>query len=308
MASEMMNVHWLDVAPDVRREEPMARHTQYGIGGPAQWFARINERERLAELLRGCHDTGVPVTILGAGSNALVRDGGVRGLVVKLTDRRLRVVDHGRIELSGGYMMPRASLDCAKQGYAGLEFGIGIPGTCGASVMGNAGAFGREIRDALVDCDALTLRGELRTLSANDCGFGYRDSRFKRDLAGHVVVAARFAVHRDDPVAVRARTDRIQAERKASQPIGLRSLGSVFKNPPGDFAGRLIEAAGLRGRRVGGAQIAPTHANFILNVRNATAEDVVGLIRLAHDAVLENSGVDLEPEIAVLGQPVEGPS
>ncbi|MFN2450952.1 MAG: UDP-N-acetylmuramate dehydrogenase [Candidatus Dormibacteria bacterium] len=292
---------WLDGLADVRRDETLARHTQYGIGGPAQWFARVNDRARLAELLRGCHDIGVPVTILGAGSNALIGDAGIRGLVVKMTDRRLRLIDDGMIELSGGYMMPRAALDCAKQGYAGMEFGIGIPGTCGASVMGNAGAFGREMSDVLVDCDALTPGGAGLTLAAADCGFGYRDSRFKQDLAGHVVVAARLIVHRDDPVKVRRRTDRVQADRKASQPIGLRSLGSVFKNPPGDFAGRLIQAAGLRGRRLGGAQIAPTHANFILNLGSATAADVLGLIALAHDTVLERFGIDLEREIALVG-------
>lgn len=294
---------WLARADDVRGQEPLARHTQYGIGGPAQWFARVSDPARLAELLRRCHESGIAVTVLGAGSNSLVLDGGVRGLVVKMTDRRLRQVDAGTVELSGGYMMPRAALDAARRGIAGLEFGIGIPGTCGASVTGNAGAYGREIADVIIDCDALSPAGERFTLDAAACGFGYRTSRFRTDLCGHVVVAARFAVRPDDPAAVRARVDAIQAARKATQPIGARSLGSVFKNPPGDHAGRLIEAAGLKGRRRGGAEIATRHANFIVNVGGATAADVVWLVELAHREVAARFDVDLEREIVLIGDP-----
>jgi UDP-N-acetylmuramate dehydrogenase len=199
--------------------------------------------------------------------------------------------------------MPRAALDLARKGIAGMEFGIGIPGSTGASVRGNAGAFGTEIKDVMTECTSIDSDGRHHTFAAADCGFGYRHSRFKDDLLDHVVVAARFAVHRDDPVAVRQRTDAIQAQRKASQPYGIRSLGSVFKNPPGDYAGRLVEAAGLRGRRIGGAQISDKHANFILNVSHAGAADVLALAEVAHDAVLEQFGVDLEREIVVLGEP-----
>jgi UDP-N-acetylmuramate dehydrogenase len=250
-----------------------------------------------------CKQTGVPFTVLGAGSNTLVLDGGIRGLVVRMSDRHMRVVDDGTVELSGGYMMPRAALDLARKGIAGMEFGIGIPGTTGASVRGNAGAFGSEITDVMVECDTIDGDGAHHTLTAAQCGFSYRHSRFKDDLLDHVVVAARFTVHRDDPVATRQRTDAIQAKRKASQPYGIRSLGSVFKNPPGDYAGRLVEAAGLRGRRIGGALISDKHANFIVNMSHASAADVLALAELAHAAVLEQFGVDLEREIVVLGEP-----
>ena len=298
-----MNAEWLDSEPGVRRNEPLARHTQYGIGGPADWFLTLHDPDRLADLMPRCTESGVPFTVLGAGSNTLVLDGGIRGLVVRLADRHLRVVDESHVELSGGYMMPRAALDLARKGIAGMEFGIGIPGTTGASVRGNAGAFGTEIRDVMTECDSIDPHGARHTLANADCGFAYRHSRFKDDLLGHVVVAARFTVHHDDPAAVRARTDAIQAQRKASQPYGIRSLGSVFKNPPGDYAGRLVEAAGLRGRRIGGAQISDKHANFIVNVSHASAADVLALADLAHQAVLEQSGVDLEREIVVLGEP-----
>jgi UDP-N-acetylmuramate dehydrogenase len=300
-----MDAEWLGGEPGVRRHEPLARHTQYGIGGPADFYLTLHDPERLTELLPRCHESGVPFTVLGAGSNTLVLDGGVRGLVVRMADRRLRVVDDTEVELSGGHMMPRAALDLARKGIAGMEFGIGVPGSAGASVRGNAGAFGTEVKDVLVECDTISGDGARHTFGTADCGFAYRHSRFKDDLADHVVVAARFRVHRDDPAAVRARTDAIQAQRKASQPFGIRSLGSVFKNPPGDHAGRLIEQAGLRGTRHGGAQIAERHANFILNVDHASASDVLTLAELAHDTVLQRFGVDLEREIVVLGEPVE---
>jgi len=294
---------WLDAWLGIRRDEPLSRHTQYGIGGPADWLLTVNDTDQLAELVRRCHREGIAVSVLGAGSNTLVLDGGIRGLVLKLSDRRMHVVDEETVELSGGYMMPRAALDCARRGLAGLEFGIGIPGTCGASVRGNAGAFGREIKDVLVDCDTIAPDGSLLTLSNRDCAFAYRHSRFKEDLVDHIVVAARLRVHRDDPALVRARTEDITAQRKATQPWGIRSLGSVFKNPPGDHAGRLIEAAGLKGHRSGGAQISPRHANFIVNVGRASAADVLTLVETAHDAVLERFGVDLEPEIVLVGEP-----
>jgi UDP-N-acetylmuramate dehydrogenase len=297
-----MDAEWLDAEPGVRRNEPLARHTQYGIGGPADFFLTLHDPERLADLMPRCRQSDVPFTVLGAGSNTLVLDGGIRGLVVRMADRRMRLVDDTTVELSGGYMMPRAALDLAKKGVAGMEFGIGIPGTTGASVRGNAGAFGTEIKDVMIDCDTIADDGVHHTFANADCGFSYRHSRFKEDLLGHVVVAARFVVHRDDPLQVRARTDAIQAQRKASQPYGIRSLGSVFKNPPGDYAGRLVEQVGLRGKRVGGAQIAEKHANFIVNVSHASAADVLALADMAHEAVLEQTGVDLEREIMVLGE------
>lgn len=293
---------WLDGFPGVRADEPLARHSQFGVGGPAQWFTTTRDSASLGELLRRCSETGITVTILGAGSNSLISDEGVDGLVIRHDVRTLLVENDELIELGGGCMMPRVALDCSRRGIAGLEFGIGVPGTCGASVRGNAGAFGTEMADVLIDCTALTPDGQPVTLDNAACGFGYRDSRFKKDLSGHVVVSARLRVHSDDQAAVRARTDAIQAERKASQPYGIRSLGSVFKNPPGDKAGRLIEAAGLKGHRVGGAQVSPKHANFIVNVDHATAADVVNLIQLAIFSVFRQFGIQLEREIVFIGK------
>jgi UDP-N-acetylmuramate dehydrogenase len=292
---------WLDTFPGVRGHEPLARHSQFGVGGPARWFITTRDIGVLAELLRRCGESGVAVTMIGAGSNTLISDAGIDGLVIRHDDRRMRVADEHTLELGAGCMMPRVALDCARRGLAGIEFGIGVPGTCGASVYGNAGAFGTELADVLIDCTSLDSGGEAVTLTAAECDFAYRHSRFKDELSGNVIVSARLHVHPDAADRVRERTDAIQAERKASQPYGIRSLGSVFKNPPGDRAGRLIEAAGLKGRRQGGAQISPKHANFIVNMDHATAADVLTLVGLAHDTVLERFDVDLEQEIIVLG-------
>jgi UDP-N-acetylmuramate dehydrogenase len=292
---------WLDTFPGVRGHEPLARHSQFGVGGPARWFITTRDSDVLAELLRRCGDSGIAVTVIGAGSNTLISDAGIDGLVVRHDDRRMRVAGDHTVELGAGCMMPRVALDCARRGLAGIEFGIGVPGTCGASVYGNAGAFGTELADVLIDCTSLDPGGEPVTLTAAECEFGYRHSRFKDDLSGSAIVSARLRVHADDADRVRERTDAIQSERKASQPYGIRSLGSVFKNPPGDKAGRLIEAAGLKGRQQGGAQISPKHANFIVNIDHATAADVLTLVRLAHDTVMERFAVDLEQEIIVLG-------
>src|SRR6202162_3756555 len=177
-----------------------------------------------------------------------------------------------------------------------------LAGSCRAGVFGNAGAFATELADVLIDCTSLGPSGEPLTLPAAACDFKYRHSRFKDDLRGHAIVSARLRVHDDDPDRVRERTDSIQAERKASQPYGIRSLGSVFKNPPDDRAGRLIEAAGLKGRRSGGAQISPKHADFIVNVDHATAGDVIHLIAMAIFTVLQQFGIQLEREIVFIGK------
>jgi UDP-N-acetylmuramate dehydrogenase len=298
-----VSTDWLERWPGMRRDEPLSRHSQYGIGGPADLFLRVDDLASVPELIGRCAQAGVAVTVLGAGSNALIDDGGVRGLALRLTSRELTVGD-GEVTLGAGTMLPRAALDLARLGLGGMEWGIGVPGSCGASIWGNAGAFGGEVAGSLLSCEVVGPDGVARWMDGAECAFGYRDSRFKNDLRGHVVLRGRFAVTPGSASAVRERTDAVQAERKRTQPYGVRSLGSTFKNPPDDFAGRLIEAAGLAGRRRGGAQISPKHANFILNVDHASAADVLALVDLAHDEVASRFGVVLEREIVVLGEPI----
>ena len=297
-----MSTEWLNGWPGVRRDEALARHSQFGVGGPADLFLRIDDLAKVAELVAGCTENGVPLTILGAGSNALILDGGVRGLALRLTNKDL-TVSNGSATLAAGTMLPRAALDLASAGCAGMEWGIGVPGSCGASIWGNAGAFGGDVESSLVECEVVAPDGTTRWIAGSDSAFSYRDSRFKHDLAGHVIVRGRFTVAPDDIARVRARTDAVQSERKRTQPYGVRSLGSTFKNPPGDLAGRLIEAAGLAGHSLGGAQISPKHANFILNIDHATAVDVLALVDRARDEVASRFDVVLEQEIVLLGEP-----
>lgn len=297
---------WVHDLDGVLLDEPMSKHSQYVIGGPADALWKLDDVDRLPEVVaRATHDR-LPLTVVGAGSNALVLDGGIRGLVVKLGGRHVRV-DGDSVVLDAGTMMPRAALDLAKFGRGGMEWGIGVPGTCGASVWGNAGAFGGDVATAMEECEVCAPDGTTTWHDTAWCEYGYRDSRFRRgDNA--VVLRARFAVNGDDPAAVRTRTDEVQAQRKATQPYGVRSLGSTFKNPPGDHAGRLVEAAGMRGRRVGSAEVSPKHANFILNTGGATAADVLALIEVVHDEVASRFGVDLEREVVLLGEPLRSGS
>jgi UDP-N-acetylmuramate dehydrogenase len=301
-----VSTEWLDRWPGVRRDEVLGRHSQFGIGGPADHFLRVDDLGVVGELVAACTENAVPLTVLGAGSNALILDGGVRGLALRLIDKGLAVAD-GIATLAAGTMLPRAALDLAAAGWAGMEWGIGVPGSCGASVWGNAGAFGSDVEHSLAECEVVTPDGTARWLDGAECAFGYRDSRFKHDLTGHVIVRGRFTVVRDDISSVRARTDAVQSERKRTQPYGVRSLGSTFKNPPGDFAGRLIEAAGLGAHSHGGAQISPKHANFILNVDHATAAEVLALVDLARNEVASRFDVVLEREIVLLGEPATDP-
>ena len=297
-----MSTDWLRLWPGLRHDDPLARHSQFGIGGPADMFLRVDELSVVAELVARCAESGVPLTILGAGSNALILDGGVRGLALRLMAKDVAVAD-GVATLAAGTMLPRAALDLAAAGWAGMEWGIGVPGSCGASIWGNAGAFGGDVEGSLIECEVVAPDGTTRWIAGADCGFDYRDSRFKHELSGHVVLHGRFTVVADDLASVRARTNAVQSERKRTQPYGVRSLGSTFKNPPGDFAGRLIEAAGLAGRSHGGAQISPKHANFILNIEHATAADVLALVDCARDEVASRFEVVLEREIVLLGEP-----
>jgi UDP-N-acetylmuramate dehydrogenase len=296
-----VSAEWLLGWPGLRRDEPLSRHSQYGIGGPADMFLRVDDLGMLAEIVARCTQTEVPLTVLGAGSNALILDGGVRGLALRLVSKGMSVAAH-EVTVEAGAMMPRVALDLARRGIGGMEWGIGVPGSCGASVWGNAGAFAADVAGTLIDCEVIAPDGTSHRLEAAECGFDYRDSRLKHDLRGHVVIRGRFAVSWDDERSVRARTDAVQAERKRTQPYGVRSLGSTFKNPPGDFAGRLIEEAGLGGRTVGGAQISTKHANFILNIDHATAADVLALVEVARDEVASRFGVVLEREIVVIGE------
>jgi UDP-N-acetylmuramate dehydrogenase len=279
----------------VRRDEPLSRHTSYRIGGPADWFAQPETVAELGALLRAAADAGIAVTLLGGGSNMLVGDGGVRGLVVKLGRGFRRTTWRA----AGAVQLGRLARESAARGLAGLEHAEGIPGTVGGALFMNAGAYGGDIAAVVSAVEGVGPDGVPRELPAADIPFRYRRAGLPD---GFVVTAVDFALRPDDVAAVRARMEAVRARRVASQPHGEPNSGSVFKNPAGDHAGRLIEAAGLKGFRVGGARISERHANFIVNGGGAHAADVQTLMAIAQRAVWERSGVWLEPEVRLVGR------
>jgi UDP-N-acetylmuramate dehydrogenase len=280
-------------------DEPLARHTSARIGGPADAFVAARTVTELAAAARAAWAYRVPLTVLGGGSNVLISDRGVRGLVVH--NRAGRVTfDGARVVADSGASTIALARRCAARGLAGLEWAIGVPGTLGGAVVGNAGAHGGDMHSSLLYIDAITPQGEVR-LSRDDLAFEYRSSILKRAPRPLVILRAALQLQPDDPAAIAARMEEFSAQRRRTQPPGA-TIGSTFKNPPGDYAGRLIDAAGLKGTRIGGAQISEMHANFFLNVGEAAAADVKALIDLAQAEVLDKYGVQLELEIELVGE------
>jgi UDP-N-acetylmuramate dehydrogenase len=290
----------------VRAAQPLARHTTLRVGGPADLLAVVDSAEALRQAVSLAWANGLPCQVLGAGSNVLVSDAGVRGLVILNRAKGVRVSGQ-RVTAESGATFAAVARQCVARGLAGLEWATGIPGTVGGAVVGNAGAWGGDVASILVQATVLEFGKATDTWTVERFEYGYRTSIVKQAAAGQVehgrsavVLEADFALLEGDKVALRMRVAEITARRKASQSAGA-SCGSVFKNPPGDYAGRLIEAAGLKGQHSGGAQISPTHANFIVNLGGATASDVERLIDLARQAVQVRFGVMLDLEIELIG-------
>jgi UDP-N-acetylmuramate dehydrogenase len=287
----------------VRFQVPMARHTSLRVGGPADALASPTGRRSLARLLRICGTHRIPQQVLGSGFNTLVLEGGVEGIVIQLGALRRIEERPGRaLRVEAGVSHSQITRFCTQRGLAGLEFGAGIPGSVGGWVAMNAGIPGREVKDAAREVEVMSPTGRsIRHLGRERLRFAYRALR---GLApGSVILSVLFGVALATPGQVRAEVDRLLARRADTQPLNVPSCGSVFKNPPGDHAGRLIEAAGLKGHRVGAAQISPVHANFIANLGGATAADVLALIETAQKRVEENSGIRLVPEVHIIGRP-----
>lgn len=293
------NLAWLRGLPGVIESHPLARHTSFNIGGPAQFFLETAEP---ASLVKAGREREVPILVLGAGTNLLIADAGVEGLVVRCVSRHWKV-DGTRVRAQAGLKMMRLARICADHDLTGFEWAIGVPGTVGGAVYQNAGCWGTELVEVLVQAEGLGPGGELETWPRDRLQLGYRSSALRSgDLDGALVTGATVELRRGDGAAGRAQMARWTAERNRTQPISTKNCGSVFKNPPGDSAGRLIEAAGLKGAVEGAAMVSDQHANFIVNRGGASAADVSRLIEHVRCAVHQLSGVTLETEVELVGR------
>lgn len=296
----------ISVQPDkLERDVSIARHTSVRVGGTADVFAVARNSEDLETAVRWGISEGLEVLVLGSGSNVLVSDRGFRGLVVKSIGREVKVLKEEAssvlVELGSGTFLPSAAKRLAQMGIAGLEWGVGIPGTAGGAVVGNAGAYGGETRETLVSIDALDSRGEAITLSNDDLRYEYRSSAIKRGEVGvPVVLRVRYMLSRDDPEAINERRQKYLAERKLKEPVE-PTIGSTFKNPPGTHAGVLIDSLGLKGLTVGRAMVSPKHANYMVNTGGATANEIRDLIERVREIVRERTGIELQTEIEFKG-------
>ncbi|MDQ2853862.1 MAG: UDP-N-acetylmuramate dehydrogenase [Chloroflexota bacterium] len=280
-------------------DSPMAPLTTLRVGGPADRLVAARSREELLAALRLARDAGAPWFVLGNGSDLVAADAGIRGLVIRNRARTV-TIDDTRLQGDAGAPMALLVRRATADGLGGLEFGTSIPGTLGGAVWANAGAHGGEMRNVIATVEAWdAVEDGVATLGPDACAFGYRESRFKH--SGEVVVSATLALSRDASAGIAARVAANQAQRIASQPLADQNAGSVFRNPPGDHAGRLIDAAGLKGLRVGGATVSERHANFIVTDRDAKAADVRALGDRVRGEVLARFGVELAYEIEFVG-------
>ena len=279
--------------------EPLAKHTSLHIGGPAEYYVRVTSERDLVGAIRVARENELPIFILGAGTNLLVADVGIRGVVLHNDWAEIRV-EGTTITAASGTPLASVAAAAARSGILGLEWMATVPGTVGGAVHGNAGAFGKETADDLVDAELTDLGGRTWTATNAELGFAYRTSALQGTPT--VVLRARFRGDPGDRASAVRRIKEMANERMAKQPLTQPNTGSIFRNPPGDHAGRLIEAAGLKGATEGGAMVSTKHANFIVNIGDATANDVRTLMRKCQAAVKEKFGVDLVPEVELVGE------
>ena len=284
---------------EIRFNEPMNLHTSFRIGGPAEAMAFPKTKEELSKILKASALLDCKTAILGAGTNVLAPDEGISGLVICLKDCMdgMEQLDETRIRVLAGVTMTRAAVFAANLGLSGLEFAHGIPGSVGGGVYMNAGAYGGEICQVCEEVEVMDQKGNVRVLSNEQMQFSYRHSLL--ETTGDIVIRADFRLTQADPVEIKEKMKELIGKRSASQPLDLPSAGSAFKRPVGGYAAALIDQAGLRGFQVGGAAISSKHAGFAVNLGDATAEDVKSLLRQVSDAVFDQSGIRLEPEVRI---------
>lgn len=281
--------------------EPMTKHTSFHIGGPAELMAQPQSEAELQSLLLKAAEAAVPVTLVGNGSNLLVRDKGIRGLVIKLGSMLRDIKVSGNVLTFGsGVSLAQASKKAAELGLSGMEFAVGIPGSIGGAVYMNAGAYDGEMAKVVKSVRVMDAAGEVSELSADELDFGYRHSALQG--SGKIVTSVTVELSAGDKQAIAEKMADFSNRRITKQPLELPSAGSMFKRPPGYFAGTLIDQTGLKGYTVGGAQVSTKHAGFVVNIGGATAADVLQLISDVQAKVFAAHGVKLEPEVLVLGE------
>ena len=293
---------WLASLPGVSEDEPLASRTSFGIGGPADFFVEMSRPQAIEELIEGCAERGIPYLLLGAGTNLLIADAGVDGLVLRVVNREHHV-DGRQVRAGAGLKMMRLARIVADAGLRGFEFAIGVPGTVGGAVYQNAGCWGKELREVLVEVEGFMPSAGKKTWKPADLKFGYRTSALKEGaLKGGLVVEATIQLERGDGEQAKALMAKLTRERGETQPIKTKNCGSGFKNPPGDSAGRLVQAAGLKGAREGSAVVSTMHGNFIVNEGGATAADVKVLIERIQAEVRRRFNIELETEVEMVGR------
>ncbi len=285
--------------PDVLQSQALARYTTWGVGGPAKYLVVCRSADAFVQAVRVAVRHDIPYYVLGLGSNVLFPTTGFRGLVIRNESRAMEVVEDVRLVADAGAPLAQVAVFAQKHALTGIEFGLGIPGTIGGGVVGNAGMKEFELRRVVSRVWVVGESGDLVAVPAAELAFGYRDSVLKREP--RAVVRVELTLVRDDPAAIQARMTEWARHRVDRQPIGLKCAGSTFRNPLGDrSAGALIDQAGLKGYRIGGAYISEKHANFFINDGTATSDDVIALIRHAQQVVRERFGVELEPEVRIV--------
>lgn len=284
----------------VLRDEVMKKHTTFRVGGPADFFVMPGSREELRDITVLCKSEGMPYYIMGNGSNLLVSDRGYRGVIIQIyREMSMITVDENQITAGAGALLSKIAGSALEAGLTGFEFAAGIPGTLGGACMMNAGAYGGEMKDVLKEVTVLTPEGEFTVIPAGELDMGYRTSVIEKK--GYVVLEAVIALEKGEHESIRKRMEELREKRVSKQPLEYPSAGSTFKRPEGYFAGKLIEDAGLRGFRTGGAQVSEKHCGFVINTGNAEAKDIMELMKQVSERVMEKSGVLLEPEVRRLG-------
>ena len=284
----------------IKANEPLSNYTYTKTGGPADLLVFPRSVEQVQRVLAAVKQENLPLTVLGNASNLIVKDSGIRGLVMILTDMQELVLEGNQLKAASGAALIEASRQAAASGLTGLEFACGIPGSIGGAIYMNAGAYGGEVKDVISQVEVVTRDGQLKTYAGADCDFSYRHSRFQE--GDEVILGVTFDLAPGDQSAIDSKVAELTHLRQSKQPLEYPSCGSVFKRPEGYFAGKLIQDAGLQGYQVGGAQVSTKHAGFIVNVDHATATDYLAVIEYIRLVVWARTGVFMEPEVRIIGE------